>query len=29
LRQGIFSLALAFPVRDGKIDPVFMVGMNY
>ncbi|MFY9727509.1 MAG: BamA/TamA family outer membrane protein [Bryobacteraceae bacterium] len=29
LRQGIFSLALAFPMRDGKIDPVFMVGMNY
>ena len=29
LRQGIFSLAVAFPIRDGHIDPVFMVGMNY
>ena len=29
LRQGIFSLALAFPLRDGRMDPVFMVGMNY
>jgi outer membrane protein assembly factor BamA len=29
LRQGQFSLAVAFPVRDGHIDPIFMVGMNY
>jgi outer membrane protein assembly factor BamA len=29
LRQGAFSLALAFPIREGRIDPVFMVGMNY
>lgn len=29
LRQGNFSLAVAFPIRDGHIDPVFMVGMNY
>jgi len=29
LRQGLFSLAVAFPVRDGHIDPIFMVGMNY
>ncbi|HEY1219633.1 MAG: BamA/TamA family outer membrane protein [Bryobacteraceae bacterium] len=29
LRQGVFSLALAFPLRNGKMDPVFMVGMNY
>jgi len=29
VRQSIFSLALAFPVREGRIDPVFMVGMNY
>ncbi|MGA2040735.1 MAG: BamA/TamA family outer membrane protein [Bryobacteraceae bacterium] len=29
LRQGIFSVALAFPLRDGRMDPVFMVGMNY
>jgi hemolysin activation/secretion protein len=28
-RQSIFSLALAFPLHDGHIDPVFMVGMNY
>lgn len=29
LRQGVFSLAVAFPVREGHTDPVFMVGMNY
>ena len=29
LRQGNFSLAVAFPLREGHIDPVFMVGMNY
>jgi hypothetical protein len=29
LREGVFSLAVAFPVRSGRIDPVFMVGMNY
>jgi len=29
LRQGLFSMAVAFPVRDGHIDPIFMVGMNY
>jgi hypothetical protein len=29
LRQGVFSLAVAFPLREGHIDPVFMVGMNY
>jgi len=29
LRQGSFSLAVAFPVRDGRADPIFMVGMNY
>jgi len=29
LRQGTFSMAIAFPVRDGRVDPVFMVGMNY
>jgi hypothetical protein len=28
-RQSVFSLALAFPLRDGHIEPVFMVGMNY
>jgi hypothetical protein len=28
-RQSVFSLAIAFPVREGRIDPVFMVGMNY
>jgi outer membrane protein assembly factor BamA len=28
-RQGIFVLTLAFPVRNGRIDPVFMAGMNY
>jgi len=29
LRQGMFSLAVAFPIREGKIEPIFMVGMNY
>lgn len=28
LRQGNFSLAVAFPLRDGRADPIFMVGMN-
>ncbi|MDQ2898438.1 MAG: BamA/TamA family outer membrane protein [Acidobacteriota bacterium] len=28
-RQGIFSACVAFPVREGRIDPIFMVGMNY
>ncbi len=28
-RQSVFSLALAFPLCNGRIDPVFMVGMNY
>ena len=27
--KSIFTLAVAFPVRKGQIDPVFMVGMNY
>jgi hypothetical protein len=29
LRQGVFSLAMAFPLHEGRMDPVFMVGMNY
>ena len=29
LRQGVFSLALAFPLREGHIEPILMVGMNY
>jgi hypothetical protein len=29
LRQGVFSLAVAFPIKDGRTDPIFMVGMNY
>jgi hypothetical protein len=28
-RQSVFSLALAFPFREGRTEPVFMVGMNY
>jgi len=28
-KQGIFVLAMAFPVRNGRIEPVFMAGMNY
>ena len=29
LRHGSFELAMAFPVRSGRADPVFMMGMNY
>jgi outer membrane translocation and assembly module TamA len=29
LRQGSFFLALAFPVRSSRMDPVLMMGMNY
>ncbi len=29
IRQSIFSLAIAFPVRQGRVDPILMVGMNY
>ncbi len=29
LREGIFALAVAFPIRNGRADPVFMMGMNY
>jgi hypothetical protein len=28
-KQGIFMMAMAFPVREGRIEPVFMAGMNY
>jgi hypothetical protein len=28
-KQGIFVLATAFPVREGRIEPVFMAGMTY
>ncbi len=28
-RQGIFSASVSFPIREGRIDPIFMVGMNY
>ena len=29
LRQGPLFVAVAFPVKEGRVDPVFMVGMNY
>ena len=29
LREGPFSVAVAFPLKGGRIDPVFMVSMNY
>ncbi len=29
LRDGAFALALAFPIRSGRADPIFMMGMNY
>lgn len=28
-KQGIFVIATAFPVRDGRIEPVFIAGMNH
>ncbi|PWU07564.1 MAG: hypothetical protein C5B51_09820 [Terriglobia bacterium] len=29
LRQGPLFVAVAFPLREGRLDPIFMVGMNY
>jgi outer membrane protein assembly factor BamA len=29
VREGPFSVAVAFPLKDGRTDPVFMVSMNY
>jgi hypothetical protein len=29
LRKDGFSLAVAFPLKDGRLDPVFMAGMNF
>jgi hypothetical protein len=29
LRRGSFSLAIAFPVRENRVEPVLMLGMNY
>jgi outer membrane protein assembly factor BamA len=29
LRESVFSLAVAFPIRAGRADPVFMMGMMY
>ncbi|MFB3825476.1 MAG: BamA/TamA family outer membrane protein [Bryobacteraceae bacterium] len=29
IRHSGFSAALAFPLREGRIEPIFMVGMNY
>jgi len=29
LRKDGFSLAVAFPLKDGRIDPVFIAGMNF
>lgn len=28
-RKGVFLMAVAIPVRQSRVDPVFMVGMNY
>jgi hypothetical protein len=28
-KQGIFVLTTAFPIRNGRVEPVFMAGMNY
>jgi hypothetical protein len=29
LRQGPLFVAIAFPLREGRMDPIFMLGMNY
>jgi len=29
LRKDGFSLAVAFPLKDGRVDPVFIAGMNF
>src|SRR5262249_13889414 len=29
VHQGPVFLAVAFPVRSGRVDPIFMVSMNY
>ena len=29
LRQGPLFVAVAVPVREGRVDPIFMLGMNY
>jgi hypothetical protein len=29
LREGAFAMAVAFPIRGGRSDPIFMMGMNY
>jgi outer membrane protein assembly factor BamA len=29
IREGPFSIAVAIPLRDGRIEPVLMIGMNY
>ncbi len=29
LRQGPLFVAVAIPVREGRVDPIFMLGMNY
>jgi outer membrane protein assembly factor BamA len=29
LREGSFFVAVAFPVKYGRAEPIFMVGMNY
>ncbi len=28
-KQGVFIVTTAFPIRNGRIEPVFMAGMNY
>ena len=29
LEKGAFLLALAFPIRDGRVTPVLIAGMNF
>jgi len=29
LRKNSFMVAMAFPVKSGRVTPTFMVGMNY
>ncbi|HWB85901.1 MAG TPA: BamA/TamA family outer membrane protein [Bryobacteraceae bacterium] len=29
LRESVFTIAVAFPIREGRADPIFMMGMIY
>jgi hypothetical protein len=29
IKESVFSLAVAFPVRSGHVEPIFMMGLIY